>query len=137
MALVFTSLASSAGAHEAWVAQRTDALTIVYGHLAEDGACETRKVKPVEGITATGERKPGDDLPALLQGKPYADAAMINDYPNNAGAASKAEGKAVLKVTSAGLNVLAAEHPQMTPDNADVDEPYLLSSLSFALPHVE
>jgi len=229
--LGFTMLANLAHAHGIWVAQRTDELTVVYGHLAEDGAYETKKVKSVEGITASGDRrqiavvaaeknvslkvpddvvvltttfdngfwikgadgkwqnvgkqqvpggmdshqplkfnthvlkpltvamkptgtaleivplvdpiglKLGDDLPVqvLLQGKPYADAAVINDYINNAAATATAdaEGKVVLKVTSAGLNVIAVEHTQRTPDNADVDELYLMSTLSFTLPHVE
>lgn len=48
---------SSAGAHGIWVAQRTDQLTIVYGHLAEDGAYETKKVKSVVAKTANGEAR--------------------------------------------------------------------------------
>jgi nickel transport protein len=231
MALVFASFADQAGAHGIWVAQRTDELTIVYGHLAEDGAYETKKVKSIEGINAAGEKrsvplvpgqnnvkftapedaivlsttfdngfwikgpdgkwqnvgkvqvprgteshqplkynthilkplagamKPtgvalevvplvdpiglkfGADLPVqvYLNGAPYAAATVINDYINNAHATTKADadGKVTLKVTSAGLNVIGVEHTEKTPDNADVDEIYYMSTLSFVLPHVE
>lgn len=51
------SLTNTAAAHGIYVAQRTDELTVVYGHLAQDGAYETKKVKSVEGITATGEKR--------------------------------------------------------------------------------
>lgn len=42
--------------HGVWLAQRTDDLTVVYGHLAEDGAYEARKVTSVVGYTATAEK---------------------------------------------------------------------------------
>ena len=232
--LLSAILAQSIGqvnAHGIWVAQRTDELTIVYGHLAEDGAYEPKKVKSVEGITATGEKrsiatvlgeknvkfvapddvvvlstsfdngfwikgpdskwqnvgkmqvpggteshhplkhnthvlkalpsamKPtgatleivplvnpiglkfGDALPVqvLFKGQPYADAAVINDYINNAPTTIKsgADGKVTLKVSSAGLNVVAVEYTEKTPGNADVDEIYYMSTLSYVLPHVE
>jgi nickel transport protein len=222
---------NTTNAHGIWVAQRTGELTIVYGHLAEDSAYETKKVKSVEGITVTGERrqipltagqknvtftapedavvlatkfdngfwikgpddkwqnvgkaqipggtgshqplkynthilkplvfpmkptgaafeivplvdpiglKLGNDLPVQVyfNGTPLAEAKIINDYINNAEATIKADanGKAVLKVTSAGLNVVAAEHTEKTPGNADVDEIYYMSTLTYVLPHVE
>lgn len=83
----------------------------------------------------------GDNLPVqvYLNGKPYAGAEVINDYVNNAEATVQAgpDGKVVLKVTSAGLNVVAVEHIQATPGGPDVDELYLMATLSFVLPHVE
>ena len=222
---------SNASAHGIWVAQRTDQLTIVYGHLAEDGAYETKKVESVVGKTATDEArdvklnvgeknvglvvsddvavltttfdngfwikgpdekwqnvgkmqvpggteshqplkynthilksvgsglkptgapleivplvdpialKIGDELPVqvLLNGKPLPGAEVINDYLNNAEAkiTADAEGKAVLKVTSAGLNVVGVEFTEKTPNNADVDEIFNFATLSYTLPHVE
>jgi uncharacterized GH25 family protein len=231
LALALTLPLNNAFAHGIWVAQRVGDLTIVYGHLAEDEAYETKKVKSVEAFSAGGMKLPvtvvpspknvtlqasddvavlvtrfdngfwikgadgqwqnvgkkqvpggteshqplkfnthvlkplatplkltgaaleivplvdpvglnlGDPLPVqvYLNGKPYAGAEVINDYLNNAHATVKAgaDGKVVLKVTSAGLNVVAVEHTQATPSNPDVDELYLMATLSYVLPHVE
>lgn len=222
---------TNAATHGIWVAQRTGDLTIVYGHLAEDEAYETKKVKSVEGFTAAGAQRPvvlvpgdknvtlkvpedvavlatrfdngfwikaadgqwqnvgkkqvpggteshqplkynlhilgpvraplkptgaaleilplvdptglkvGDPLPVqvLFKGAPYAGALVINDYVNNAEVTTPAgaDGRVTLKVTSAGLNVVAVEHTEKTPDNADVDEVYSMATLSYTLPHVE
>ena len=61
MASVFAahliSLTNQASAHGIYLAQRTDELTVVYGHLAIDGAYETKKVKSVEGVTAAGDKR--------------------------------------------------------------------------------
>ena len=57
LAAHLVSLTNNAAAHGIWLAQRTDELTVVYGHLAEDGGYETKKVKSVEGFTATGEKR--------------------------------------------------------------------------------
>ena len=231
LAAHLVSLTNTAGAHGIWLAQRTDELTVVYGHLAEDGAYKAKKVKSIEGFTATGEKraitlalseknvkltapddvvvlstvfdngfwikgadgkwqnvgkqqvaggteshqplkynthilkspgialkptgapleivpltdpialKLGDDLPVqvYLNGKPLAGASVINDYINNAEAVTKAdgEGKATLKVTSAGLNVIGVEFSEKTPTNPDVDEIFNFATLSYTLPHVE
>lgn len=83
----------------------------------------------------------GDDLPVQIyfHGKPLAGAEVINDYLNNAHVTvtANAEGKAVLKVTSEGLNVIALEATEKTPDDVNADEIYYNATLSFSLPHVE
>lgn len=83
----------------------------------------------------------GDNLPiqVLFNGKPFANAKVINDYINDAHrtVTADAEGKVTLKVLSEGVNVLAVEREQATTDNADVDLIYYNATLSFTLPHVE
>jgi len=49
--------------HGIWLAQRTDTLAVVYGHLAEDGAYEPQKVKSVVGYAANGEKVDVDVIP--------------------------------------------------------------------------
>jgi len=83
----------------------------------------------------------GDDLPVqvLFDGKPFANAEVINDYVNDAHRTveADAEGKVTLKVVSEGVNVLAVEREEPTPENPDVDLIYYNATLSFVLPHVE
>ena len=86
--------------------------------------------------------KAGDDLiiQVLANGKPVAGAEITAEY-TTASEAEKlktdADGKATIKIRNQGLNVILANHTQVSPDLTMADEIGLTAALSFALAHGE
>lgn len=86
---------------------------------------------------------PGKPLPVkvLLDGKPAAGVELIGDYrgePDAVSAKTDAQGRAQVMVRNAGLNIIAAQVTLDTPNDPDVKQQGLFSSLTFlGAPHHE
>lgn len=86
---------------------------------------------------------PGKPLPVrvLLDGKPASGIELIGDYrsePDAISAKTDAEGRAKVMVRNAGLNIIAAQVTLDTPNDPDVKQQGLFSSLTFlGAPHHE
>ncbi|WP_271410837.1 DUF4198 domain-containing protein [Pseudomonas sp. Q1-7] len=86
---------------------------------------------------------PGKPLPVrvLLDGKPAAGIELIGDYrsePDAVSAKTDAQGRATVVVRNAGLNIVAAQVTLDTPNDPDVKQQGLFSSLTFlGTPHHE
>ncbi|MNF60505.1 Nickel uptake substrate-specific transmembrane region [compost metagenome] len=86
---------------------------------------------------------PGKPLPVrvLLDGRPAAGVELIGDYrgePDAISAKTDAEGRAKVMVRNAALNIIAAQVTLETPDDPDVKQQGLFSSLTFlGAPHHE
>lgn len=80
-------------------------------------------------------------IPVLLDGKPASNIELIGDYrsePHVVSARTDAEGRAKVLVRNAGLNIIAAQVTLDTPDDPDVKQQGLFSSLTFlGAPHHE
>lgn len=83
----------------------------------------------------------GDMLPVevLFDGKPAVGAEIVVDYIGGDHADAEIiiadDGKAVIKLASAGLNVILATHSTAADDPAKADSTGHAATLSFALPH--
>lgn len=77
----------------------------------------------------------------LLDGKPAAGIELIGDYrgePDAISAKTDAEGRATVLVRNAGLNIIATQITLDTPNDPDVKQQGLFSSLTFlGAPHHE
>ncbi|MDH4654607.1 DUF4198 domain-containing protein [Pseudomonas sp. JS3066] len=86
---------------------------------------------------------PGNSLPVrvLLDGKPASGVELIGDYrgePDTVSATTDADGRAKVPVRNSGLNIIAAQVTLDTPNDPDVKQHGLFSSLTFlGAPHHE
>lgn len=84
--------------------------------------------------------KPGDllKIQVLWQGHPLPNARLVTDYL--AGAASPTmrtdrQGRAAIRIRSAGVNVIKVEHQMPRRDTREADEDDYAATLTFTLPH--